>query len=75
VDWGEFGNVAVAANVRERQLGDVVAELTAVRAGSPRPECLGAAARQRRAPQDWTPRSVRAVAHAMPGDGVHPHGG
>jgi hypothetical protein len=52
----EFADYAAAANVQERPLGDVVAEY---------------AAWERRAPADWTLRSVRAIAYAMAGHELH----
>lgn len=68
----EFENYAAAANFRDRPLGDVVAELTAVRAASiALLRGLDAAAWQRRAPSDWTLRSVRAIAYTMAGHELH----
>jgi len=68
----EFADYATAANFRERPLGDVVAELRAVRAAFVAfLRGLDAAAWQRRAPQDWTLRSVRAIAYAMAGHELH----
>lgn len=68
----EFDNYAAAANFRDRPLGDIVAELTAVRAAFVAfLRGLDAAAWQRRAPQEWTTRSVRAVAYAMAGHELH----
>jgi hypothetical protein len=68
----EFANYVAAANFRERRLGDVVAELTAVRAAFIAfLRGLDAAAWQRRGPQEWTTRSVRAIAYAMAGHELH----
>ena len=68
----EFADYAAAASYRERPLGDIVAELTAVRAAFVAfLRGLDAAAWQRRAPQDWTIRSVRAIAYAMAGHELH----
>ena len=68
----EFENYAAAANFLERPLGDVVAEFTAVRAAFIAfLSGLDAAAWQRRAPPDWTTRSVRAIAYAMAGHELH----
>jgi DinB superfamily len=68
----EFPNYAAAANFQERPLGDVVAEYAAVRATFVAfLRGLDAAAWGRRAPADWTLRSVRAVAYAMAGHERH----
>ncbi len=68
----EFADYAAAAGYRERPLADIVAELAAVRAAFVAfLRGLDAAAWQRRAPQDWTIRSVRAVAYAMAGHELH----
>lgn len=68
----EFEHYAAAANFPERPLGDLVAELTAVRAAFVAfLRGLDAAAWQRRAPEDWTTRSVRAIAYAMAGHELH----
>ena len=68
----EFGNYAAAANFQERRLGDVVAEYAAVRAAFVALlRGLDAAAWERRAPADWTLRSVRAVAYCMAGHELH----
>ena len=68
----EFADYAAAANFQDRPLGDVVAELTAVRAASlALLRGLDAAAWQRRAPGDWTLRSVRAIAYAVAGHELH----
>jgi DinB superfamily len=72
--WGsiEFPNYAAAANYESRPLGDVVAELAATRAGLVAfLRGLDAAAWDRRAPADWTLRSVRAVAYAIAGHELH----
>jgi hypothetical protein len=56
----------------DRPLGDIVAELIAVRAAFVAfLRGLDAAAWRRRAPADWTIRSVRAVAYAMAGHERH----
>ena len=68
----EFEHYAAAANFQERPLGDVVAEFTAVRAAFIAfLRGLDAAAWHRRAPQDSTTRSVRALAYAMAGHELH----
>jgi hypothetical protein len=68
----EFEHYAAAANFQERPLGDVVAEFTAVRAAFIAfLRGLDAAAWQRRGPQEWTTRSVRALAYAMAGHELH----
>src|SRR5262245_38006200 len=64
--------LAAAANFAARSLGDVVAELAAVRAAFVALlRGLDAAAWDRRAPADWTLRSVRAVAYCMAGHELH----
>ncbi len=68
----EFPDYAAAANYRARALGDVVAEFRAVRAAFVAfLRGLDAAAWQRRAPEGWTMRSVRAAAYAMAGHELH----
>jgi hypothetical protein len=68
----EFADYAAAASYRDRPLGDILAELSAVRAAFVAfLRGLDAAAWQRRAPQDWTIRSVRAVAYGMAGHELH----
>ena len=68
----EFPNYAAAANYESRPLGDVVAELTATRAAFVAfLRGLDADAWGRRAPADWTLRSVRAVAYAIAGHELH----
>lgn len=68
----DFEDYAAAASYRDRPLGDVVAELAAVRAASIGfLRGLDAAAWQRRAPGDWTLRSVRAIAYAIAGHELH----
>ena len=68
----EFGDYAAAANFQARPLGDVAAEYTAVRAAFVAfLRGLDAAAWERRAPTDWTLRSVRAIAYAMAGHELH----
>jgi hypothetical protein len=69
----EFEHYAAAATFQERPLGDVVAEFTAVRAAFIAfLRGLDAAAWQRRGPQEWTTRSIRAIAYAMAGHELHP---
>jgi DinB superfamily len=68
----EFGDWAAAANFQARPLADVVAEYAAVRAGFVAfLRGLDVAAWARRAPSDWSLRSVRAVAYAMAGHELH----
>ena len=68
----EFEDYVAAANFQERALGDVVAEFTVVRAAFIAfLRGLDAAAWQRRGPQEWTTRSVRAIAYAMAGHELH----
>src|SRR5262245_33791146 len=68
----EFPAYASAANYSERALADVVAEYKAVRAALVALlRGLDTAAWQRRAPADWTLRSVRAVAYCMAGHELH----
>jgi hypothetical protein len=68
----EFGDWAAAANFQARPLGDVVAEYAAVRAAFVAfLRGLDAAAWERRAPSEWTLRSVRAIAYAMAGHERH----
>ena len=68
----EFADYAAAANFQERPLGDVVAEYAAVRAAFVALlRGLDAAAWERRAPADWTLRSVRAIAYTMAGHELH----
>jgi hypothetical protein len=68
----EFPNYATAANFQARSLGDVVAEYAAVRAAFVALlRGLDAVAWQRRAPADWTIRSVRAIAYTMAGHELH----
>ena len=68
----EFADYAAAANFQERPLGAVVAEYAAVRAASlALLRGLDAAAWERRAPADWTLRSVRAIAYTMAGHELH----
>ena len=60
------------ANYEARPLGDVVTEYAAVRAAFVAfLRGLDAAAWARRAPAEWTLRSVRAVAYAMAGHERH----
>jgi DinB superfamily len=68
----EFADYAAAANFQEHPLGAVVAEFAAVRAASlALLQGLDAAAWERRAPADWTLRSVRAIAYTMAGHELH----
>ena len=68
----EFTAYAATANFKERPLGDVVAEYAAVRAASVALlRGLDAAAWDRRAPADWTLRSVRALAYTIAGHELH----
>lgn len=68
----EFPDYAAAANFQERPLADVVAEYEAVRTAFVAfLRGLDAAAWGRRAPADWTLRSVRAVAYVMAGHELH----
>jgi DinB superfamily len=68
----EFGDYAANANYQTRPLEEVVAEYVAVRAAFVAfLRGLDAAAWERRAPADWTLRSVRAVAYAMAGHELH----
>jgi len=68
----EFPDYASAANYSDRPLGDVIAEFAAVRAAFVALlRGLDGAAWERRAPADWTIRSVRAVAYAMAGHELH----
>jgi hypothetical protein len=68
----EFPNYATAANFQARSLGDVVAEYAAVRGAFVAfLRGLDAAVWKRRAPVDWTLRSVRAIAYAMAGHELH----
>jgi len=68
----EFKGYAAAANFARRPLDDVVAELVAVRAAFVALlRGLDAAAWARRAPAEWTLRSVRAIAYAMAGHELH----
>jgi hypothetical protein len=68
----EFPGYAAAANYQARPLADVVAEYTTVRAAFVAfLRGLDDAAWQRRAPADWTLRSVRAIAYTMAGHELH----
>ena len=68
----EFPGYAAAANFQARPLGDVVAEYAAVRAAFVAfLRGLDAAAWERRAPAEWTLRSVRAIAYTMAGHELH----
>ncbi len=68
----EFPDYLAAANFLARPLGDVVAEYAAVRGAFVAfLRGVDAAAWERRAPADWTIRSVRAVAYTMAGHELH----
>jgi hypothetical protein len=68
----EFPAYAENANYAARSLPDVMAEFTAVRASFVALlRGLDKAAWERRAPSDWTVRSVRAVAWCMAGHELH----
>jgi hypothetical protein len=68
----EFPDYAAAANYGGRPLGPVVAEFAAVRAAFVTfLRGLDTAAWQRRAPEAWTLRSVRAIAWCMAGHELH----
>jgi hypothetical protein len=68
----EFEDYAAAANFARRPLGDVMAELAAVRgAFVALLRGLDAAAWARRAPAEWTLRSVRAIAYTLAGHELH----
>ena len=61
-----------AANFSARPLVELIAEYVAVRAAFVAfLRGLDAAAWERRAPADWTMRSVRAIAYAMAGHELH----
>jgi hypothetical protein len=68
----EFGDWAAVASFHLRPLDDVVAEYAAVRAAFVAfLRGLDTAAWARRAPAEWTLRSVRAIAYAMAGHELH----
>ena len=68
----EFPDYAAAANFQARPLSDVMAELAAVRAAFVAfLRGLDAAAWTRRAPAEWTLRSVQAVAYTVAGHELH----
>jgi hypothetical protein len=68
----QFEDWSAAANYQARPLPSVVAEYAAVRAAFLAfLRGLDAAAWARRAPAEWTLRSVRAVAYAMAGHELH----
>jgi hypothetical protein len=74
VKWTQvdFNGYAAAANFRDRSLKDVVAEFAAVRASLVALlRGLDDAAWERRAPADWTLRSVRAIAFNITGHERH----
>ena len=74
VKWTQvdFNGYAAAANFRDRPLKDIVAEFAAVRVSSVALlRGLDDAAWERRAPADWTLRSVRAIAHTIAGHELH----
>jgi hypothetical protein len=68
----EFENYVRAANFEQRELADVLAEFATVRAAFVAfLRGLDADAWARRAPEDWTNRSVRAIAYGMAGHELH----
>jgi hypothetical protein len=68
----EFPGYATAAKYAARPLADIVDEYAAVRAAFVSfLRGLPAAAWARRAPAEWTLRSVRAIAYAMAGHELH----
>ena len=68
----QFEDWATAANFQARPLPSVMAEFAAVRAAFVAfLRGLDAAAWERRAPAEWTLRSVRAVAYCMTGHELH----
>ncbi len=74
VTWTQvdFNGYAAAANFRDRPLEDLVAEFAAVRAALVALlRGLDAAAWERRAPAEWTLRSVRAIAYNIAGHELH----
>ena len=74
VKWTQvdFNGYAAAANFRDRPLEDILAEYAAVRASSVALlRGLDDAAWARRAPADWTLRSVRAIAYSIAGHERH----
>ena len=74
VKWAQvdFNGYAAAANFQTRPLDDIVAEFAAVRASTVALlRGLDDAAWERRAPADWTLRSVRAIAYNIAGHERH----
>jgi hypothetical protein len=68
----DFNAYAAAANYGARSLKDLLAEFTAVRASLVTLlSGLDDAAWKRRAPADWTLRSVRAIAYNIAGHELH----
>jgi hypothetical protein len=68
----DFNGYAAAANFRDRPLADVLGEFAAVRASSVALlRGLDEAAWARRAPPEWTLRSVRAIAYNIAGHELH----
>lgn len=68
----EFDDYVQAAHLDQRELADVLAEFATVRtAFAAFLRGLDADAWARRAPEDWTSRSVRAIAYAMAGHELH----
>ena len=68
----DFNGYAAVANFRDRPLGEIVAEFAAVRASLVALlRGLDDAAWTRRAPADWTLRSVRAIAYNIAGHELH----
>jgi hypothetical protein len=68
----KFDDWAAHANFKDRSLEDVIVEFTAVRGSTVALlRGLDAPALARRAPNDWTLRSVRAVAYNIAGHELH----
>ncbi len=68
----DFNGYAAAANFRDRSLKDILAEYATVRASSVALlRGLDETAWKRRAPTDWTLRSVRAIAYNIAGHELH----
>ena len=74
VKWAQvdFNGYAAAASFRDRPLKEILAEFAAVRASTVALlRGLDDAAWERRAPADWTLRSVRAIAYNIAGHELH----
>jgi len=68
----DFNGYAEAANFRDRSLKDILGEYATVRASSVALlRGLDEAAWKRRAPADWTVRSVRGIAYNIAGHELH----